>query len=166
MKKRYFAHSLENKPTDKWHLLDEHLTDTAKLARSFADAFGSGEWAYLAGLWHDLGKYSNEFQERLNGGKRVDHATASAQHAFKCLNEQKGKIVAYTIAGHHSGLPDGKSNDESCLTKRLKRKVPDWSGYSRIDVEEKLGNTPFLIDNAKRVGFQVAPRAGAWIETL
>ncbi|MBC8549171.1 MAG: hypothetical protein H8D23_05925 [Candidatus Brocadiales bacterium] len=52
LNKNYFAHSLENEPTDKWHLLDEHLTDTAKLAKSFVDAFGSREWAYLAGLWH------------------------------------------------------------------------------------------------------------------
>ncbi|MFQ5714233.1 MAG: HD domain-containing protein [Candidatus Scalinduaceae bacterium] len=58
MNKRYYAHSLEDKPTDKWHLLDEHLKNTAELAKSFADAFGSGEWAYLAGLWHDLVKYS------------------------------------------------------------------------------------------------------------
>ena len=67
MKRKYFAHRLENKPTDKWHLLDEHLMDTAKLARSFAEVFNAGEWAYLAGLWHDLGKYSEEFQERLKG---------------------------------------------------------------------------------------------------
>ncbi|MGR3174803.1 MAG: hypothetical protein ACUZ8N_09420 [Candidatus Scalindua sp.] len=52
MKRKYFAHSLENKPTDKWHLLDEHLTDTAKLAKSFANVFRAGERAYLAGVWH------------------------------------------------------------------------------------------------------------------
>ncbi len=129
MKRKHFAHSLENKPTNKWHSLDEHLTDTAKLARSFANVFRAGEWAYLAGLWHDLGKYSEEFQKRLEheGGKIVDHATAGAQHACRCLDKQKGKILAYTIVGHHSGLPDGKSNDESCLEKRLKKHVPDWS---------------------------------------
>ncbi len=155
MKKKYFAHSLKNKPTEEWHLLDDHLADTAKLARSFADVFSSGEWAYLAGLWHDLGKYSEEFQERLEGGKRVDHATAGAQHAFKCLDEQKGKLVAYTIAGHHSGLADGKSNDKSCLTKRLKRKVSDWSVYPRIEDVKKLENPPLGIDK-KRIGFQLS----------
>jgi len=25
-------------------------------AKKFGDGFGSGDWAYLAGLWHDLGK--------------------------------------------------------------------------------------------------------------
>ncbi len=79
MNKQYLAHSLK----DKWHFLDDHLKDTATRAKAFADSFSAGEWAYLAGLWHDLGKYSDEFQERLNGGKRVDHATAGAQHAFQ-----------------------------------------------------------------------------------
>ncbi len=27
--------------------------------------FNAGDWAYLAGLWHDLGKYSKEFQDYL-----------------------------------------------------------------------------------------------------
>lgn len=56
--RKFYAHSLDGMPVDKWHLLDEHLKGTAELAKSFADAFGSGEWAYLAGLWHDMGKYS------------------------------------------------------------------------------------------------------------
>jgi len=50
--KLYYAHSNEGKPVDEWHLLEEHLKGTAELAKSFADEFGSGEWAYLAGLWH------------------------------------------------------------------------------------------------------------------
>ncbi|MDH4162716.1 MAG: hypothetical protein OEW15_08500 [Nitrospirota bacterium] len=39
------------------HLLRDHLTGTADRAARFADEFGSGGWGYLAGLWHDLGKY-------------------------------------------------------------------------------------------------------------
>lgn len=38
--------------------LEDHLMSTAKLAAEFASEFGCGEWGYLAGLWHDLGKYS------------------------------------------------------------------------------------------------------------
>jgi CRISPR-associated endonuclease/helicase Cas3 len=54
----YYAHSIDGRPVDEWHLLEEHLKGTAELAKSFADAFGSGEWDYLAGLRHDVGKYS------------------------------------------------------------------------------------------------------------
>jgi CRISPR-associated endonuclease/helicase Cas3 len=58
--KRFYVHSFEGKPPSGWHLLDDHLKGTAELAKSFADAFGSGEWGYLAGLWHDLGKYRGQ----------------------------------------------------------------------------------------------------------
>jgi CRISPR-associated endonuclease/helicase Cas3 len=42
--------------------LSEHLLGTAELAAGFAGEFDSSEWARLAGLWHDLGKYSSEFR--------------------------------------------------------------------------------------------------------
>ncbi|MBI5027019.1 MAG: hypothetical protein HZC12_09910 [Nitrospirae bacterium] len=51
-----YAHSVEGKPLDEWHSLEEHLKGTAELSAKFADEFGSGDWAYLAGLWHNLGK--------------------------------------------------------------------------------------------------------------
>lgn len=52
----FYAHSVEGKPLDEWHTLEEHLKGTAELSAKFADEFGSGEWAYLAGLWHEMGK--------------------------------------------------------------------------------------------------------------
>ena len=64
MKNEFYAHSLEGKPPDDWQKLEDHLKNVAELARKFADVFGAGDWGYLAGLWHDLGKYSREFQER------------------------------------------------------------------------------------------------------
>ena len=66
--KEFYAHSVEGKPKSEWQGLEEHLTPPSVLplarggwrgyAKKFGDEFGSGEWAYLAGLWHDLGKYS------------------------------------------------------------------------------------------------------------
>lgn len=102
------------------HLLDEHLRGVAKLAADFAADFDSSEWASIAGLWHDLGKYSMEFQryiktvsgyDRANAHiegsapGRVDHSTAGAIHAVRQLGAH-GRILAYLIAGHHAGLPD------------------------------------------------------------
>lgn len=49
----------------------EHLTGTAELAKQFAAAFGAEEDGYLLGLLHDIGKYSDAFQHRLDGGVRV-----------------------------------------------------------------------------------------------
>ncbi len=61
----FYAHSLPNEPPDKWQPLEEHLKNVAELAADFARPFGGEKWAYLAGLWHDLGKYSNAFQAKL-----------------------------------------------------------------------------------------------------
>ena len=59
----------------------EHLNGTAERCALFAAPFGAEELGRLAGLSHDLGKYSMEFQRRLAGGPKVDHATAGA---FSC----------------------------------------------------------------------------------
>jgi CRISPR-associated endonuclease/helicase Cas3 len=159
MAEMFYAHSKEGCPPDRWHPLDEHLKKVAELARSFAEAFGAGEWGYLAGLWHDLGKYSQEFQKRLRSSRdgdghietkvgRPDHSTAGGKHAFD-LFQDKGKLLAYAIAGHHAGLPDGKSNADSCLTARLKRNVDYSTCPPSILHRAAPGSIPLLLDNRR-----------------
>ncbi|SKA30440.1 CRISPR-associated endonuclease Cas3-HD, partial [Carboxydocella sporoproducens DSM 16521] len=59
---KYYAHSIEGKSKSDWHLLKKHLEDTAKLAAEFASSFGMKKLGSVAGLLHDIGKYSHEFQ--------------------------------------------------------------------------------------------------------
>jgi len=168
MTKKYYAHSRDGKPPSDWQSLEEHLKNVAEMARSFAESFGAGDWGYLAGLWHDIGKYSNEFQEMLGAQDgadahiekvgRVDHSTAGAQNAFNAMKD-KGKILAYAIAGHHAGLLDGKSND-ACLYKRLKKEnIPDYSSCPKHILEIKsLADPPIdlNVNNPKQFGFQMS----------
>ncbi len=63
--KRYYAHSLEGQPKEKWQPLDVHLKNVAEMAGKFASAFQSSEWAWNAGLLHDLGKADDGFQAYL-----------------------------------------------------------------------------------------------------
>lgn len=134
----------------KCHFLERHhghLNKVACLSAKFAEAFSSvaaekaiiRQWGWLAGLWHDLGKYSREFQSYLRsatGGahegevnQRVDHSTAGAQHAVKVLGVL-GHLIGYPIAGHHSGLLDGEV-EGACQRNRLRNQnlphvlVPD-----------------------------------------
>jgi CRISPR-associated endonuclease/helicase Cas3 len=161
----YWAHIRESDKTRQ--SLEDHLNNVACLAKGFAETFNAGEWAYLAGLWHDIGKYSAEFQRRLHllsddensetSPGKVDHSTAGAQHSFSSLS-QVGKMIAYAIAGHHAGLPEGKSNELSCLTERLKKSIPDISSCPN----EILSNPykislPFLLDSSSpnRASFQL-----------
>lgn len=60
--KIFYAHSKEAEPPEKWQRLEGHLKNVEEMARGFAEDFGAGEWGYLAGLWHDLGKYHGGFQ--------------------------------------------------------------------------------------------------------
>lgn len=166
MDKKYYAHTLDGKPPSDWQPLEEHLKNVAEMARLFAEAFGAGDWGYLAGLWHDLGKYSEAFQQRLGTAEgtdahietkpgRVDHSTAGAQYAFNILRD-KGKILAYAIAGHHAGLPNGKANEASDLTSRLKKNVPDYSSFpNQLFNIATLNDPPFMLDQ-KRFGFQLS----------
>jgi CRISPR-associated endonuclease/helicase Cas3 len=67
-----------------------------------------------------------------------------------------GKLLAYAIAGHHAGLPDGKENDRKCLTARLDKTIPDYSASpNRIRKRVKLDPPPFT-PSEKRLGFQLA----------
>ncbi len=99
-KGRYLAHRAD----EREQTVQEHLAGTAERCGDFAAAFGAGEQGRLAGLAHDLGKYSDAFQRRLWGSKEhVDHATAGAAECCKL-----GQVwAAFAVAGHHGGLPDG-----------------------------------------------------------
>lgn len=134
-KMTYIAHA--NSAGDTQSCVD-HLHATAELAEKFAQSFDGGPEAYNAGLLHDIGKYSQPFQERIRGGKnKVDHSTFGAQEALKL-----GKLrEAVVIAGHHTGIPDVGSkydlDSAPTLFGRMKRQVPDASAYrSEINPEE------------------------------
>lgn len=127
----YFAHSDCTMPKTEWHPLRSHLEDTAELAGKLASKFGAEKLGYMAGLLHDIGKYSPEFQRRLEGAKnQVDHSTAGAIEVLG-LHKVFGVLLAYVMAGHHSGLQDwGSVEDESSLEGRLsKTNLPDFSAY-------------------------------------
>ncbi len=112
----------------------EHLNGTAERCALFAAPFGAEALGRLAGLSHDLGKYSMEFQRRLAGGPEVDHATAGA---FACWRMGQ-PLAAFAAAGHHGGLPDrgtqGDSPDAGTFLGRMKRAergmLPDCSPWT------------------------------------
>lgn len=116
--KAYYAHSLpETADKAHWQSLRDHLSETGKLAGKFGLEFGMGNPAQLAGLLHDLGKYTDTFQSRLEGKNiKVDHAAPGAVEVKAMAQTQEQKIIAtllsFAIAGHHAGLDDtGKLQD-------------------------------------------------------
>ena len=63
--------------------LKEHLFGAAKLADDFADRFGKREWGYSCGMLHDLGKYSEAFQEKIrtDSNKRAENISLARPSA-------------------------------------------------------------------------------------
>lgn len=109
----------------------EHCEGTAKLSALFASAFDCGEQGYVLGLAHDIGKCSTAFQERLHGGKIVDHATAGAVECAK----KNYPWALNCIVGHHGGLMDEGNirtdqSDSPTLFGRIKRHLND--DYQRL----------------------------------
>ena len=118
-----------------------HLNKVAHVAAQFAaemfppgpDREASRQWGHLAGLWHDLGKFAPKWQTYLaskadphkaDATGTVDHSTAGAQNAVRA-HPLFGRLLAFTIAGHHAGLADGISDSAASLEIRLKKSLPE-----------------------------------------
>lgn len=110
------AHLMAHSPPDtspeaEWHRLSEHLAGTAELAWLHMEPTGNSGWGRLAGLLHDLGKATPEWQRYLHMAQlepnsshaKVDHKLSGACFA---QNLPSGTPLALSIAGHHGGLHD------------------------------------------------------------
>ena len=143
----FYAHSNQWEQSS-WQRLKEHLENTAKLAVEFGQDAGLSDLAYISALFHDIGKYSLKFQQRLEGKPfKVDHSSAGAQEIKQLFKNDQTEthlatILAYCIAGHHGGLPDlGSDMDleaDGTLIARLKKEVEDYFYYSHEIDPSKL----------------------------
>lgn len=128
----YLAHLTEDGRTQT---ILEHLKGTASLCSAFAAAFDAEAQGQLAGMAHDIGKYSAAFQRRLHGGPKVDHASAGA---FECLKARQ-LPAAFVISGHHGGLPDGGGRGDAAgagtfwgrINRASQGKLEDYHAWQR-----------------------------------
>ena len=128
----YLAHLTEDGRTQT---ILEHLKGTASLCSAFAAAFDAEAQGQLAGMAHDIGKYSAAFQRRLHGGPEMDHASAGA---FECLKARQ-LPAAFVISGHHGGLPDGGGRGDAAgagtfwgrINRASQGKLEDYHAWQR-----------------------------------
>ncbi|MDI9333568.1 MAG: CRISPR-associated helicase Cas3' [Cytophagales bacterium] len=159
----YYAHSSPKSDKSDWQPLSEHLKNVGEIAANCAAHFLAHEIAQVAGLLHDLGKYSAEFQSRLEGNPtRADHATAGAQLAVKRYGVM-GKLIAFAVAGHHAGLANGIDSGDarSSLDMRLKlqpsKDIPNINSIWESEISLPMAIAmPQLKSHSTQAGFQCA----------
>lgn len=168
----FYAHTRKGQPESEWQTLLDHLTNTSTLAAQLGMDAGISELAQTAALLHDLGKYSQAFQRRLQGASiRVDHSTAGAQEIRNLFNKNQmqqwlSTLLAYCIAGHHAGLPDYGSitdtENEATLLARLKISTEDYRAYQseipveRLTLPQQLKIRPLKIEKEDFKRFSLA----------
>lgn len=125
-----------------WHSLDDHSQAVAALAEAFLGSVVDGQWGHLAGLWHDLGKSTPDWQAFIRAageaaqeahveeaGERrrgPPHSATGAVHSRRALPANIATPLAFAIAGHHGGIPDKER-----LRERLK--LPEeLERYARV----------------------------------
>ncbi len=101
---RFLGHSANGDGAGVPELLCDHVRRVAELAERFAMAFGANEQAGAAALLHDLGKYADQFQRRLQDAheRGRDHWTTGAYALAKC--GKYGFLPAIASEAHHRGL--------------------------------------------------------------
>lgn len=146
----------------------EHANAVANLAAAYAAKFGAEGAAYTAGLLHDIGKCSPAGQARLlQHTPKVEHAAAGAEVLG---SDPKGNpysyLLAYCIAGHHAGLPDGgvstDTEERATLCAKLKRqrkRAEDYAAYlAELSTPVPTVGRFQLTTSAKNIGFCYAFR--------
>jgi len=142
-KPRYAAHTPNQ--AGEWHVLKDHLINTARRCESFLPFPTTRVIAYRAGLLHDLGKSPFSFQDYLWELWQAEQegCTPPAQgppHAVPgaVLARDVSHPLCFAIAGHHAGL-----HDMPQLLKRLHDVEQDLKPeeLKRLAIEE-LGLSP------------------------
>ena len=137
----YFAHSAN--PTGHRHTLREHLGCVAALAADFAQKAPWQSEARLTGLLHDLGKYGDLFQRRLDGLESgLDHWSAGA---FVAGTSFGTLAAAAAIEGHHIGLQPALPASFSARLRDIKASTLWDCGFRRA-TSRKVSTVPLTSD--------------------
>lgn len=119
-----FAHSLPDRDHSQWQTLRAHAEAVAGMAARFAEPFASAEAARLIGKVHDAGKAHPDFQAHLRDKKVNHHHAGDGARWLDANVPTLGRLLAYAVAGHHTGLPDGVGDDTALASRLIKAELP------------------------------------------
>ncbi len=124
-----------------------HLRESANYAQYLGIKLGVPVLAYLTAIFHDMGKFSNEFVKYLNLKHETNqaeyrkihevtviHSTQGAKYLYELQNSSKDlveritkELIAMCIANHHGGLMDGITPDgDTPFRDRMEKKNDNY----------------------------------------
>ncbi len=161
----FFAHS--KGASGNWQTMQEHVSHVSAMAAEFADAFGCADEARIAGVLHDIGKYSELFQDRLHGhGKGLDHWSMGAWAALQVTRRLN---AALAIQGHHIGLQQMNKESLSLLApKKLAKQDPREGIVTCTDLEAllvRLAADGFVVESNNDDVCLPDPSVGGMLDT-
>ncbi|OPZ77153.1 MAG: hypothetical protein BWY78_01127 [Alphaproteobacteria bacterium ADurb.Bin438] len=123
----FYAHKMNGIDKEKSQLLRNHLETVALQTSFFAGKFNQNKMGYVAGLLHDLGKYSTSFQNKFDDIYQNSEQSFMGAVASRKLYGKVGEcVLSYSIASLN-----GKILDSEELHKKLETGVDDFDSYKR-----------------------------------
>jgi len=150
-----------------------HLNKVAYLCSQFATKLNLRSHGYTAGLLHDLGKYSQQFQDYINPCSSVakggDHSTAGAAWIRQELHYSvpiSSYVISISIACHHSGLinllhPDGQNgyatrfSDETVFLSPILQHIRKFQFNEESDLNAEIVRLKAQLKQLKATPFEM-----------
>ncbi|EHB62321.1 MULTISPECIES: CRISPR-associated helicase/endonuclease Cas3 [Paenibacillus] len=136
----YIAHIRQS--DGKIQTVDEHLREVKELSERHGAKIGAAHLAGLAGLLHDMGKYTTEFKNYIEEAVAhpeapprkgsVDHSTAGGRLVYEryhrtastAIDKFAAEWIANCVISHHQGLRDFvEPNASSPFLERVEKKA-------------------------------------------
>lgn len=137
-----------NEDRTKSQSVRSHLEEVSMYCAENCGDFTEAQIGEVLGWLHDIGKYTEDFQRRIQGEPiHTQHAIAGAaecERLYRETNNYLYRLLSYCIAGHHAGLPNWQSGQalESDLSVRLRKLEEHIGDYSAWKTEIEITALP------------------------
>lgn len=120
----------------------QHCFNTAEYAMENTAKIGFGNMAYLAGIYHDIGKYTEKFHQYIDKASRnesvkkgsVNHSFAGVRYVLEkyhndkisCEKDYLAELIAYVIGSHHGLFDIVDKDSKNGFVYRLQKEDIDY----------------------------------------
>ena len=166
---------------DSIQTCDEHGLKTAEYAKGDLQSVGLGETAYLAGLLHDMGKYSEEFAQYIRSASKgesvhkgsVIHTFAGVYYLLShyhkgtagSFRNMTAELLAYAVGGHHGLFDCVDEHKQNQFIKRL-TKQPAYERKAIKNFLAECGSEKRLDEIFRKAESEITAVSGSLLNLL